>query len=98
MLRANHVHFEPGLNEELAATGRLGGSQQVNLFKGAKYDGVFSMWHAAGLALTAPVDVFKHGAIPRGTSKHGGVLVIVGDDHGAKSSSLPHQSDHIFAA
>jgi indolepyruvate ferredoxin oxidoreductase len=96
LLRANHVHFEPGVNEELAATA-VWGTQQVSLFKGAKYDGVFSMWYGKGPGADRCVDVFKHGN-SAGTSKHGGVLVIVGDDHGAKSSSLPHQSDHIFAA
>ncbi len=96
LLRANHVHFEPGVNEELAATA-VWGSQQVNLFKGAKYGRrLFSMGMGRPGA-DRSVDVFKHGN-SAGASKHGGVLVIVGDDHGAKSSSLPHQSDHIFAA
>ena len=96
LLRENHVHFEPGVNEELAATA-VWGTQQVNLFKGAKYDGVFAMWYGKGPGVDRCVDVFKHGNAA-GTSKHGGVLVIAGDDHGAKSSTLPHQSDHIFAA
>ncbi len=91
-----HIKFQPGLNEDLAATS-LWGSQQVNLYPGAKYDGVFAMWYGKGPGVDRCGDVFKH-ANHAGTSKHGGVLVLAGDDHGAKSSTLPHQSDHMFAA
>ena len=91
-----HIKFQPGLNEDLAATS-LWGSQQVNLYPGAKYDGVFAMWYGKGPGVDRCGDVFKH-ANHAGTSKHGGVLVLAGDDHGAKSSTLPHQSDHQFAA
>ncbi len=95
-LAANHIVFQPGLNEDLAATS-IWGSQQVNLFPGAKYDGVFGMWYGKGPGVDRCGDVFKH-ANAAGSSKHGGVLVLAGDDHGAKSSTLPHQSDHIFKA
>ena len=95
-LEASRVFFEPGVNEDLAATA-VWGSQQVNLFRGAKYDGVFAMWYGKGPGADRSMDVFKH-ANAAGASQHGGVLVVVGDDHGAKSSTLPHQSDHIFAA
>jgi indolepyruvate ferredoxin oxidoreductase len=91
-----HVRFQPGLNEDLAATS-IWGTQQLNLFPGAKYDGVFSMWYGKGPGVDRCGDVFKH-ANAAGTSKHGGVLVLAGDDHGAKSSTLPHQSEHIFKA
>ncbi|MEO8304582.1 MAG: indolepyruvate ferredoxin oxidoreductase family protein [Betaproteobacteria bacterium] len=91
-----HIKFQPGLNEDLAATA-LWGSQQVNLYPGAKYDGVFAMWYGKGPGVDRCGDVFKH-ANHAGTSKHGGVLVLAGDDHGAKSSTLPHQSDHQFSA
>jgi len=91
-----HIKFQPGLNEDLAATS-LWGSQQVNLYPGAKYDGVFAMWYGKGPGVDRCGDVFKH-ANHAGTSKHGGVLVLAGDDHGAKSSTLPHQSDHMFSA
>ncbi len=91
-----HIKFQPGLNEDLAATA-IWGSQQVNLYPGAKYDGVFSMWYGKGPGVDRCGDVFKH-ANHAGTSKHGGVLVLAGDDHGAKSSTLPHQSDHMFSA
>ena len=91
-----HIKFQPGLNEDLAATS-IWGSQQVNLYKDATYDGVFAMWYGKGPGVDRCGDVFKH-ANHAGTSKHGGVLVLAGDDHGAKSSTLPHQSDHMFSA
>ncbi len=91
-----HIKFQPGLNEDLAATS-LWGTQQLNLHPGANYDGVFAMWYGKGPGVDRCGDVFKH-ANHAGTSKHGGVLVLAGDDHGAKSSTLPHQSDHMFAA
>ena len=91
-----HITFQPGLNEDLAATS-IWGTQQVNLYPGARYDGVFAMWYGKGPGVDRCGDVFKH-ANHAGTSKHGGVLVLAGDDHGAKSSTLPHQSDHVFSA
>jgi indolepyruvate ferredoxin oxidoreductase len=96
VLERAHITFQPGLNEDLAATA-LWGSQQVNLYAKAKYDGVFGMWYGKGPGVDRCGDVFKH-ANHAGTSKHGGVLVLAGDDHGAKSSTLPHQSDHQFSA
>jgi len=95
-LDEHHVRFNPGVNEDLAATS-IWGSQQLNLFPGAKYDGVFAMWYGKGPGVDRCGDVFKH-ANSAGTSKHGGVLVLAGDDHAAKSSTLAHQSEHIFKA
>ncbi len=95
-LGEHRITFQPGINEDLAATA-VWGSQQVNLFAGAKYDGVFGLWYGKGPGADRSMDVFKH-ANAAGTSRHGGVLAVVGDDHGAKSSTLPHQSDHIFSA
>ena len=95
-LERHHVRFQPGLNEDLAATS-VWGTQQVNMFEGAKYDGVFAMWYGKGPGVDRCGDVFKH-ANAAGTSRHGGVLALAGDDHAAKSSTLPHQSDHIFKA
>ena len=95
-LEKHHVKFQPGLNEDLAATA-IWGTQQVGMFPGARYDGVFSLWYGKGPGVDRCGDVFKH-ANAAGTSKHGGVLVLAGDDHGAKSSTLPHQSEHIFKA
>src|SRR6476661_4884464 len=95
-LAAHQVVFQPGVNEDLAATA-VWGSQQVNLYPSAKYDGVFSMWYGKGPGVDRSGDVFKHGNAA-GTSKNGGVLLLAGDDHACKSSTVPHQSDLSFAA
>ncbi len=93
-LDKHNIVFKPGINEDLAATA-VWGSQQVNLFEGAKYDGVFSMWYGKGPGVDRSMDVIKHGNA-FGTSKYGGVLAVAGDDHACKSSTLPHQSEHMF--
>jgi indolepyruvate ferredoxin oxidoreductase len=90
------VVFRPAVNEDLAATA-LQGSQQLELSPGARYDGVFGIWYGKGPGADRTGDAFKHGNA-MGSAKHGGVLCIVGDDHGAKSSTIPHQSEHTFAA
>ncbi|HWQ39512.1 MAG TPA: indolepyruvate ferredoxin oxidoreductase family protein [Burkholderiales bacterium] len=95
-LAAHHVHFQPGVNEELAATA-VWGTQQVKLVGESDYDGVFAMWYGKGPGVDRCGDVFKHMNFS-GTARHGGVLLVAGDDHGAYSSTLPHQSDHLFAA
>ncbi len=95
-LQDNHIHFQPGVNEELAATS-VWGSQQTNLFPGARYDGVFAMWYGKGPGVDRCGDVFKHGN-SAGVSAHGGVLLLAGDDHGCKSSSIANQSEHAFIA
>ncbi len=89
------VHFEPGINEDLAATA-VWGSQQVNLHPGAKVDGVFGLWYGKGPGVDRTGDVFRH-ANMAGTWSNGGVLAIAGDDPLAKSSSLPCQSEFAFA-
>jgi len=92
----NDIVFQPGLNEDLAATS-VWGSQQVNLYPDATRDGVFGMWYGKGPGVDRSMDVLKH-ANSAGTSPHGGVLVLAGDDHAAKSSTLAHQSEHAFQA
>jgi indolepyruvate ferredoxin oxidoreductase len=93
-LDQHNIHFQPGVNEDLAATA-VWGSQQTNLFAGAKYDGVFGMWYGKGPGVDRSMDVIKH-ANAFGTSRYGGVLAVAGDDHACKSSTLPHQSEHMF--
>ncbi|MBE01685.1 indolepyruvate ferredoxin oxidoreductase family protein [Marinobacter lutaoensis] len=93
-LKKQHIHFLPGVNEDLGATA-VWGSQQVNIFEGAKYDGVFALWYGKGPGVDRTGDVFKH-ANAAGTSRFGGVLAVAGDDHACKSSTLPHQSDFAF--
>ena len=95
-LADNHIRFQPGVNEDLAATA-IWGTQQLKLFPGANYDGVFAMWYGKGPGVDRCGDVFKH-ANAAGTWKHGGVLALAGDDHAAKSSTLAHQSEHILKA
>ncbi len=93
-LAAQHIVFQPGVNEELAATA-VWGSQQVGLFPGTRYDGVFGIWYGKGPGVDRSGDAFKH-ANMFGTSRHGGVLAFAGDDHSCKSSTLPNQSDFAF--
>ena len=93
-LQEADIHFSPGLNEDLAATA-IWGTQQLNLFAGARHDGVFSLWYGKGPGVDRCGDVFKHGNFA-GSAAHGGVLLIAGDDHVAKSSTLPHQSEFAF--
>ncbi|MBC7579507.1 MAG: indolepyruvate ferredoxin oxidoreductase family protein [Tardiphaga sp.] len=88
------VKFQPGVNEDLAATA-IWGTQQLNLSPGAKYDGVVGIWYGKGPGVDRCGDVFRHGNAA-GSAKFGGVLCLAGDDHGAKSSTVPHQSDHAF--
>ena len=95
-LQRHQIVFQPGLNEDLAATS-VWGTQQLGLTPRPKADGVFSMWYGKGPGVDRSGDVFKH-ANAAGTSRLGGVIALAGDDHGAKSSTLPHQSDHIFKA
>ena len=95
-LQENHIHFQPGVNEELAGTA-VWGSQQTNLFPGARYDGVYAMWYGKGPGVDRCGDVFKHGN-SAGVSEHGGVLLLAGDDHGCKSSTIANQSEHAFIA
>jgi indolepyruvate ferredoxin oxidoreductase len=93
-LEQYNIKFQPGVNEDLAATA-IWGSQQLSLSPGAEYDGVVGIWYGKGPGVDRCGDVFRH-ANTAGSAKNGGVLVLAGDDHGAKSSTVPHQSDHAF--
>ena len=94
LLDANAIRFQPGLNEDLAATA-VWGTQQTNLFPDARHAGVFGLWYGKGPGVDRTGDVFKH-ANMAGTSALGGVLAVAGDDHGCKSSTLPSQSEYTF--
>ena len=90
------IRFVPAINEELAATQVLG-TQRVESDPERTVDGVFSMWYGKGPGVDRAGDAIKHGNA-YGSSPHGGVLVVAGDDHGCVSSSMPHQSDLLFQA
>ncbi|MSO74688.1 MAG: indolepyruvate ferredoxin oxidoreductase family protein [Alphaproteobacteria bacterium] len=95
-LKAHNIHFQPGVNEDLAATAAWG-SQQLRLFPGAKHDGVFALWYGKGPGVDRSMDALKH-ANNAGTAAYGGVLALAGDDHVCASSTLPHQSEFDFMA
>ena len=97
-LKAQNIVFQPGVNEELAATA-LWGTQQLGFAPAGtqKFDGVFGIWYGKGPGVDRSSDVFKH-ANMAGTTPWGGVIAVAGDDHVAKSSTAAHQSDHIFKA
>lgn len=93
-LDENNIEFLPAVNEDLAATAVLG-SQQVETDPHRNVDGVFGIWYGKGPGVDRSGDALKHGNA-YGSSPHGGVLVVAGDDHGVVSSSMPHQSDVAF--
>ncbi|MBX3574663.1 MAG: indolepyruvate ferredoxin oxidoreductase family protein [Mesorhizobium sp.] len=93
-LEASSIVFQPGINEELAATA-CWGSQQTELLGEGKHDGVFSLWYGKGPGVDRSGDVFRHANLA-GTSKHGGVLALMGDDHTAESSTNAHATEFLF--
>jgi len=95
-LTESGIRFVPAINEELAATQVLG-TQRVESDPQRTVDGVFGLWYGKGPGVDRAGDAIKHGNA-YGSSPHGGVLVVAGDDHGCVSSSMPHQSDHAFQA
>ena len=90
LAKAN-VRFHAAVNEDMAATA-LWGTQQAEMRGEGRHDGVFGVWYGKGPGVDRTGDVFRH-ANMAGTSKHGGVLALMGDDHGAESSTVPHQSE-----
>ena len=94
ILEPNNIFFDPGLNEELGATA-VWGSQQAGIFGKPKFDGVHSIWYAKNPGLDRAGDALKHGNF-NGSARHGGVLCVVGDDHAAKSATMPNQGDFAF--
>ena len=96
LLDASRVRFLPAINEELGATAVLG-TQRVESDPERTADGVFALWYGKGPGVDRAGDAIKHGNA-YGSSPHGGVLVVAGDDHGCVSSSMPHQSDLAFQA
>src|SRR3984957_2049199 len=93
-LKANDILFHAGTNEDLAATA-LVGTQNAELRGEGKFDGVFGMWYGKGPGVDRSGDAFRHANFA-GTSKHGGVIALMGDDHTAESSTTAHQSEYHF--
>ena len=96
ILQQHDIEFLPAINEELGATAVLG-TQQVGADPQRKVDGVFAMWYGKGPGVDRAGDALKHGNT-YGSSPLGGVLVVLGDDHGCVSSSMPHQSEQVMMA
>jgi indolepyruvate ferredoxin oxidoreductase len=94
LLDAQNIVFQPGVNEDLAATA-VWGTQQAHLAGQAKYDGVVGWWYGKGPGVDRSGDVLRHANLA-GTAARGGVVALYGDDHSCKSSSIPHQSEHVM--
>jgi len=94
LLAAHDIRFEPGLNEELAATS-LRGTQQLGWYGKPRVDGVFALWYAKGVGVERAGEAIK-AANFEGTHANGGALLLCGDDHAAKSSLTAHQSEHVL--
>jgi indolepyruvate ferredoxin oxidoreductase len=92
VLSKAQIIFEPGLNEDIAATA-IWGTQQAELRGDGKHDGVFAMWYGKGPGVDRSGDVIRHANLA-GTSKNGGVLLLMGDDHTCESSTTAHQSEY----
>lgn len=93
-LKASDIVFAPGLNEDLAATA-IWGTQQAEMRGEGKFDGVFGVWYGKGPGVDRSGDAFRHANIA-GTSKNGGVIALMGDDHTCESSAIAHQSEFHF--
>lgn len=96
LLAEHDIRFEPGLNEELAATA-IRGTQELEWFGKSRFQGVFGLWYGKGVGVDRACEALKLGNM-EGTSAHGGYLVVAGDDHGGKSSATAHQSEHTLIA
>ncbi len=91
LLDAHHIHHQPAVNEDLAATA-CQGTQQVQLIGPSPYDGVFALWYGKGPGVDRSGDAIRHGHL-FGTHPKGGVLLLLGDDHICESSTTAHQSE-----
>lgn len=91
LLRQHNVYFQPGVNEDLAATAVMG-SQIVDVLGKTNVDGVVGIWYGKGPGVDRSGDIFRHANLA-GAGREGAALVLAGDDHASKSSTIPHQSD-----
>ncbi|TAK87166.1 MAG: indolepyruvate ferredoxin oxidoreductase family protein [Betaproteobacteria bacterium] len=95
-LERHDIRFQPGINEDLAATA-VWGTQQLGLFPGARRDGVFALWYGKAPGVDRSGDVLRHGN-SAGSARHGGVLLATGDDPAARSTTVADQTDHFYKA
>jgi len=95
-LLGKDIVFQPGMNEDLAATA-VWGTQQLGTFGPGRYEGVSALWYGKGPGVDRTGDVLKHGNLA-GSAGEGGVLVVAGDDHTCKSSTTAHQSEFSLIA
>src|SRR5579864_1689164 len=91
ILSEYNIHFRPGVNEDLAATAVMG-SQIHEVIGQSKVEGVVGIWYGKGPGVDRSGDIFRHANLA-GTGKNCAALVLAGDDHISKSSTIPHQSD-----
>ncbi len=91
LLDEYNIHFQPGVNEDLAATSVMG-SQIIESVGKTNVDGVLGIWYGKGPGVDRSGDIFRHANLA-GTGKNCAALVLAGDDHISKSSTIPHQSD-----
>lgn len=94
LLDQHRIHFVPGVNEDLAATS-IFGSQIHHVLGQSRYDGVLGIWYGKGPGVDRSGDILRHANIA-GTGRNCAALVLGGDDHVSKSSTIPHQSDLSF--
>lgn len=94
-LNERDIHFNPGVNEAMAATA-IWGSQQIDLFEGKQFDGAFGLWYGKGPGVDQAADALHHANL-WGTSQHGGVVMAVGDDPMSRSSSIQQQSEYVLS-
>ena len=90
-LSAHNIVFQPGVNEDLAATA-CWGTQQAHFDGDNKYDGVYAIWYGKGPGVDRTGDAFRHGNLA-GSAALGGVICLMGDDHTCESSTTAHQSE-----
>jgi indolepyruvate ferredoxin oxidoreductase len=91
ILSEHNIHFRPGVNEDLAATAVMG-SQIHEVIGQSKVEGVVGIWYGKGPGVDRSGDILRHANLA-GTGKNCAALVLAGDDHISKSSTIPHQSD-----
>ena len=95
LLAAYNLVFQPGVNEELAATS-VQGTQLAAGLADARVAGVTGFWYGKSPGLDRASDALRHANL-MGTHPQGGAVAFVGDDPAAKSSTVPGASEFLLA-